>query len=113
MLIKLDMPEVNLEPVRELRRLEVYQHDTKEWRRATMEAIALDGRARLRWDDNPARLSEVDLAEEQFRWLAGEAVQEWDAHVDDAVAEIEDVTTGVVGSEGQLPFRALDWDVME
>ncbi len=79
MLIKLDMPDMELEAVQERRRLEIYIDDENCWYRATLEAIALDGRARIRWDDSPGKLEDVDITEHRYRWILGENVRGWDA----------------------------------
>ena len=50
-LIKLDMPELNHHGGREQRRLEVLDAETGEWRKGTQDALGLDGRALIRWDD--------------------------------------------------------------
>ena len=82
MLIRLDMPDLELETVQEPRRLEVYVDKKNRWYRATLEAIALDGRARVRWDEAPGKLEDIDISEHRFRWLLGEVVRDWDARVD-------------------------------
>ena len=34
--------------------------------------MALDGRAKIRWDSAPAEIDSVDIAATRYRWLLGE-----------------------------------------
>ena len=70
-LIKCDLPEfeVNYNP-NEKRRLEI-QHPTDHniWNRATLENFTADGKAALRFDNQPATVTYYDLTQTRFRWL--------------------------------------------
>ena len=54
--------------------------DAKEWRKGTQEAHGVDGRAKIRFDDAPARPEEVELADLRYKWLLGarEQVSDWE-----------------------------------
>ena len=84
-LVKLDMPELEHHGGVRQRRIEVYMPhkkdpDAKEWRKGTQEAQGVDGRAKIRFDDAPARPEEVELADLRYKWLLGarEQVSDWD-----------------------------------
>ena len=112
-LVKLDMPELEVEPVKELRRLEIFDLETKKWHRATLESMALDGRARLRYDERPAATEDVDLAGTQFRWLLGEVVRDFEEAGQEKAELVQDVTTGeweqLVSPESPLRRKPLLW----
>ena len=46
----------------------------------TQEAQGVDGRAKIRFDDAPARPEEVELADLRYKWLLGarEQVSDWE-----------------------------------
>ena len=89
MLIKLDMPELETsEPAEGRRRVEVYQAKTDHWRRASVEAIALDGRVRVRWDDQPGRPQDVDLTASRHRWLMRPHARLWQESGGEGVEEL-------------------------
>ena len=84
LLVKLDMPELQSDAVKERRRLEVYcENPTTEapdhWRPGTLQGVTLDGRATIRWDDAPEAPVTLELASERFRWLVGGDASGWDA----------------------------------
>ena len=71
-LIKLDMPELELEvPEGTPQRIEIYDDTTAQWRGATTERWAVDGRVSLRFDDNDEECLWLDLTKCRYRWLAG------------------------------------------
>ena len=76
MLVKLDMPELEIDTMGE-RRIEVRNQDEEAWEAGTVEAVALDGRALVRFDERPAAREDVVLADRRFRWIVGGAVREW------------------------------------
>ena len=43
------------------------------------DPIALDGRAKIRWDDTPGSVDTLEIAKERFRWLVGGAAGEGEA----------------------------------
>jgi len=78
-LVKMDMPELQDPGVQERRRIEVYNVTPDVWRKGTLEKVAQDGRAKVRWDDDPEQLATLELADYRFRWLVGEVARDWDA----------------------------------
>ena len=76
-LVKLGMPELEQEGRPEPRRVEICRTDADTWDKATLEAVALDGRAKLRWDQDPTKVEWLDLADKRYRWLLGEKVTPW------------------------------------
>ena len=77
------MPELQDQGVREKRRVEVLEDDRKDgtrlWKRGTIEAVGLDGYAKVRWDHDPGRAATFPLDTTMYRWLSGERVRDWDA----------------------------------
>ena len=74
--MKLDMPELEIDTMGE-RRIEVWNQDEEAWEAGSVEAVALDGRALVRFDERPAAREDVVLADRRFRWIVGGAVREW------------------------------------
>ena len=71
-LIKLDMPELELElPEGQPQRVEIYDETTAQWDAASTERWAVDGRVSLRFDNNDEESVWVDLTKCRYRWLAG------------------------------------------
>ena len=70
-LIKLDMPELNQDPVREPCQVEVWQEEEQEWRLGTLGAVGVDGRTRIRWNDDPEDPQDVELSDCRYRWILG------------------------------------------
>ena len=71
-----------LEPgvMKERRRIEMCGPDVVTWRRGTMESgVSVDGRVKIRFDDDPEETAEVELAEQRYRYVLGEAVRDWTA----------------------------------
>ena len=75
----MDMPELQDSGVQERRRIEVYNVTPDVWRKGTLEKVAQDGRAKIRWDDDPEQLATLELVDYRFRWLVGEVARDWDA----------------------------------
>ena len=75
-------------PAEGRRRVEVYRTATDDWRRASVEAIALDGRVRVRWDDEPGRPEDVDLTASRHRWLMGPPARQWEEDGGAGVADL-------------------------
>ncbi len=67
-LVKLDMPELELDP-RQSRLVEVYNSSTDNWTRYKIEKYAIDGRVMLRDVVNPALVDWHDLSELRYRWV--------------------------------------------
>ena len=67
-LVKLDMPELELDP-RQLRLVEVYNSSTDVWTRYKIEKYAIDGRVMLRDVVSPALVDWHDLSELRYRWV--------------------------------------------
>ena len=67
-LIRIDMPELELKEGQHVR-LDVHDNTTDEWRPATIEKYAYDGRVALRYDHEPAELVWLDLFRERYRWV--------------------------------------------
>ena len=78
LLIKLDMPELREDSLREKRRIELQTDEGHPWQRGTVEGLGVDGRAKIRWDHHPAGTEQVELCDRRFRWLYGEPVRDWD-----------------------------------
>jgi len=77
-LVKLDMPELEDVGEFERRRVEVYVDHLGRWRPGTLESrMTLDGRVKIRWDDDPGRLAHIDLADRRYRWQVGEGARDW------------------------------------
>ena len=69
-LIKLDMPELDLEP-NQPRRLELREKVTDEWSEYVIDRFGADGRVRVSVPDGRAQDSKwVDLTKCEYRWLA-------------------------------------------
>ena len=66
------MPELEQLGFRGGQRIEVREPKSDEWRKGTVEKVVLDGRAKIRFDDEPQHGV-------PFRWLIGEAVRGWEA----------------------------------
>ena len=78
-LVRLDMPELEGQGEFERRRVEVYADHLGRWRPGTLESrMTLDGRVKIRWDDDPGRLAHIDLADRRYRWHVGEGAREWE-----------------------------------
>ena len=73
------MPELEHHGGVRQRRIEVQDPDSQQWRKGTQEAQCVDGRAKIRFDDAPAKPEDVELADTRYRWLLGgrEQVCEW------------------------------------
>ena len=78
-LVKLDMPELEQLGFKGGQRIELREPKSDDWRKGTVEKMAVDGRAQIRFDDEPQVKANVELASCQFRWLLGEAVRDWEA----------------------------------
>jgi hypothetical protein len=78
-LVKLDMPELESSGTTVGRRIEIYVPGRADWRRGAVVNIALDGRAKIRWDDTPGSVDTLEIAKERFRWLVGGAAGEGEA----------------------------------
>ena len=73
------MPELEGQGEFERRRVEVYADHIGRWRPGTLESrMTLDGRVKIRWDDDPGRLAHIDLADRRYRWHVGEGAREWE-----------------------------------
>ena len=75
-LVKLDMPELKIDTIGQ-RRIEVWNKDEEAWEAGTVESVALDGRALVRFDERPEAREDVVLAERRDRWNVDGAVREW------------------------------------
>ena len=74
------MPELEGQGEFERRRVEVYADHIGRWRPGTLESrMTLDGRVKIRWDDDPGRLAYIDLADRRYRWQVGngEGARDW------------------------------------
>ncbi len=64
-LVKLDMPELELDP-RQSRLVEVYDSSTESWTRYRIEKYAIDGRVMMRDVANPPLVDWHDLSELRY-----------------------------------------------
>ena len=71
------MPE--LEDSGDEKKSRVDLKDGERWRKCTIEGVALDGRVKVRYDDDPARAEDVELDKRRYHWLYGEDVSSWGA----------------------------------
>ena len=67
-LVRLDMPEVPLDPGQP-RTFEVLNADNDTWYRWQIERFAVDGRCRCRAVADPARVEWLDLSKFHYRWV--------------------------------------------
>ena len=68
-LVRLDMPELGLEPGQPLR-LEMRESATDPWNVYRLERFGADGRVRLQLDEGGAQTRKcVDLTKCEYRWL--------------------------------------------
>ena len=68
-LVRLDMPELGLEPG-QLRRLEMRESPVEPWSTYILERFGADGRVRLLLQDGAAQTRKwVDLTKCEYRWL--------------------------------------------
>ena len=77
-LVKLDMPELREDSLREKRRIELQMDEGHPWQRGTVEGLGVDGRAKIRWDHHPAGTEQVELCDR----LYGEPVRDWNVDWD-------------------------------
>ena len=67
-LIRIDMPELELKEGQHVR-LDVHDSTTDEWRTATIEKYAYDGRVALLYEHDPSELVWLDPSRERYRWV--------------------------------------------
>ena len=67
-LIKLDMPSLDIHPDQP-RVLEILNEDGDDWSKGTIERFSVDGRAAIRYTENPEVLEWVDLSAQRYRWV--------------------------------------------
>ena len=67
-LVKLDMPELDLDPT-QTRTLEILNTELDEWIRHKVETYSVDGRVMLREVSNPQVVGWFDLSSLRYRWV--------------------------------------------
>ena len=67
-LVKLDMPELELEP-RQPRKLEIHDNNQDVWNRFKIERYAIDGRVFVRSENDPHNFEWLDLSKKRYRWV--------------------------------------------
>ena len=67
-LVKLDMPELDLDP-RQSRFLDLHDARSDEWIRWYVERYSIDGRVRIRNVHAPEDVEWVDLSRKRYRWV--------------------------------------------
>ena len=67
-MVKLDMPELDLDPAQP-RRIEIHDPSTDTWDAFELERFSVDGRVRIRHALQHTNVEWVDLAKKRYRWV--------------------------------------------